>query len=355
MGPSSGVGRIGFVVGLVLGGCADLIGANFDVEPLPATGAAGGSGGSGGEAGSPAGAGGSGGAEGPETLWEGDYPWDIVASGTYVTWSSAGGAGPGGIYRRPKAGGPVERYQLSLPGTDRLIEDGGELYFTVSGPANKFAVGRCFDATVSCEVLVEPDQQPKGLAGEPGYIYYTYGSSTVKRREKSAPFAEVSYTVPVGTSQLLVHGNRLWGTAFKSNQVWWASLPLSDPWVFQVDSAEMTSPNGLAPYNEVVAAGGLSVRGQIAHFGNPTSATLLATDQNQVADLTSRGQFLYWATFGDGKLSRISSMGGGTVQLLLEGEPSANGVAVDETHLYFTRYLPGDSGGAVRRVPLSNF
>jgi hypothetical protein len=48
-------------------------------------------------------------------------------------------------------------------------------------------------------------------------------------------------------------------------------------------------------------------------------------------------------------------MGGGTVQRLLEGEPSANGVAVDDTHLYFTRYLPGDSGGAVRRVPLSNF
>lgn len=327
---------------LFCAGCADLIGANFDVEPLPSTGGAG------------AGGDGAGGAVEIETIWEGDYPWDVVVSGAFVTWSSSGGPGPGGILRWPKSGGAVQVYTPSYRGANRIVDDGTELFFTGSGPdPADFVVGRCNNVTLSCETLAQPSGSPIGITLDAKNVYFTEAPSTLQVVTKESGDPVATYSVPVDTSQILLHGQHLWGTSIAGDQVWWVMLPLPPSGeALPLVSAAMPAANGLCPYDSnVVVAGGFTLDAKVSHFGNFSSATDLAINQAQVADLTSDSLHIYWATFGDGRVSRVAKVGG-TPKVLVSGEDSANGVAVDESYLYFTRFAPQAAGGAVRRVSL---
>jgi hypothetical protein len=341
------------------GGCAQILGTDFDVVPLEGgsgggVAPTGGGGQGGGQTSASTGAGGAGGAGGqgtPETLWDGDWPFDIVVDDGFVYWSTPGGPQtPSGIYRVSKAGGSEETFTPAVAGANRLLLHEGDLYFTagVDGMSATWQVGKCSLTTLECEVLTQASEKPIGLAAEGDDVYYTSGSTGVWRVKRDGTAEQPIVSAPA--SLLLVAHGHLWGTALEDGKAWRVALPISSATI-PSDQVDIPTANGLAELGSTVAVGQAMLNGGIYQLANFASPLLVAEGQDVVADMTSRGSYLYWANFGGGQIMRVPTVGG-TPTILTAGEVSPNGLTVDDGFVYFTCHEPRSGGGAVRRVPL---
>ncbi len=337
------------------GGCAQILGTDFDVVPLEGGGGGGvvpmGGGGQGGGSTSTGGAGGSGGLGSPETIWEGDWPYDVVVDDGFVYWSSPRGEAPG-IYRVDKSGGSGEPFTPELPGANRLLLHEGALYFTagMEGTSATWRVGKCSLSSLECEDLAYPQGKPIGLAADGDDIYFTSGPTSVGRVNRNGGTAQPILTVPSVASFLLVAHGYLWGTALDNGKVWRIPLPIAAATV-PPEEVDVQLANGLSEYGSTVAVGQLMPNGSIYHFGSFDTPLSVAEGQSTVADMTSRGGYLYWANFSGGEVMRVA-LAGGTPVVLASAEVSPNGVAADDSFVYFTSHAEKVAGGAVRRAPL---
>lgn len=378
------------VVTAALAGCEAVIGADFDVEPLPgATGgaatsssssttssAASSGGGEGGSGGGSAGGGGAGAGECPrdaDVIVDLDrFPWGITVDATHVYWSSPthDPSDPAGAIRRaPKNGGVVETLADEEAEPNRVIVAGDHVYWTSTGhPAGEGAL-RFARRTPEGEPL-EPSHDgatgldtPIGLATHAGQVYFVNREPATGQDEPS-PSMRVE-RVPIGEleTQRVVHGHVPRAPvllAADANGVFGASTgPDASIWRLdhEIDEGPLeavvlreaeASPDAALALGEGFVVVTSQTTGRVDRYNAFGDVLPLATGMSQPADVRYAAGWFYFAEYAGGRIRRVRA-DGGQVECVVEGQPNVNGLAVDGERLYFTLH---EREGSVRSVAL---
>ncbi len=345
------------------GACAQLIGADFDVQ---GTGGAGGEGGKSTSTSATAtstgagsgGAGGGGNGGGPATC-DGlpcpqviadhlDLPWGIAVRGGFVYWAVAGEElGAGKVMRASVAGGAPQTLAVGLRSPDQLFVDDQHVYWT-SNVADGAVERILVDGSGAVEVIVAHQAFPVGIVGDAENIYFTTADGYVKSHPLAAgaPDAPVVLSGSHASPSVLALGAGSLFFAEFGDEGGVFRLPLGGGDEITLATLQ-NHPNGVVVSGQVYftttnAQG--DVR-QIGVDGGPLS--VFATGQNQPAGITADATHVYWANYGDGTIRRLKKVGG-TPETLATGQKSPNGIAVDETAIYWTNF---EIDSAVMKLP----
>lgn len=399
--------RVVVVAGLLLAavaGCEALIGADFDVEAAPVGEGGGGnvaSTGSTAEVHSSSSAGGDGGAGATtstssstatasssssttggagggcpttaDVIADGlRFPWGIAVDATHVYWSSPDPDSPGNgaIVRAPKGGGATEIVASSQTKPNRLLIVGPYLFWTATGTqglsdgavrwierarpgvVHTVAAGLRNPIPLVSDgtVLWFPNQVDDDVDGD---ILMELRVAVVGQ-EGSSRWA----MVPRFPTALTFAGATVYGGSLRS-----PLTPGDDTvgslWKVGVNSAPVSVAevfvDGAPPPDAAMTAGGgrLAVtsqfRGRVDVYGTNGEPGPGTDGWDQPADVVYAGGWFYVAEYAGATISRVRGDGGG-VECVVTGVDDVNGLAVDETTLYFTQY--DAPSGAVRSIPL---
>ncbi len=337
--------------GALVAGCAQIVGANFDVASESATG---GHGGTASTTTSTSGLGGGGSDTGPIVLAMEVNPFDIEVSGDHVYWTAAGASpGTGAVRRIAKDGsGAVEDLAINLTAPNRLLVSNGYVYFSENDATN----GAVMRVSTTLPFKVEPVAlnypNPVGLAIDGDTLYFTtfvpgaIQNTSLVYRVKITPaigLPEAFVQVLGGPAFLAVQGSFLWGTSPPSGLLW--QVPLNAP---PIANAQAVFP--IADVNALFAVPNGVICGQSKSNGSvffvPGVGQIeVATTQNTVAEVAGDSAFVYWAEFGGGHIWR-GGYAGGTPKLVTDA-PNANGLTLDDDSIYFTEYA---NDGAILKI-----
>ena len=95
-----------------------------------------------------------------------------------------------------------------------------------------------------------------------------------------------------------------------------------------------------------------SVYALVKNVANDTAPAVLAKNQSGPLGVAVDGQtsFVYFTTYGDGKLMRARKSGLGSPEVVLTGLDHPAFMASDANFLYFTTFGSGPSDGTLLRV-----
>ena len=345
---------------LMLAGCAQIVGANFDVELAK------GNGGSGGHA-----AGGAGGATPKTILATDDFPFDIEVDDTFVYWTAWGatpGHNVGGAVRRTRkdGSGPVETIAPGLADPNRLTLDDTFVYWTNTGTAEvKGSVMRAPKAGGNAEVLASDIVFPIGIVVDrsAGFVYFTTHEQTIPTQDivyridvgskppgSKTPFAYV----PQGAAILALQSTALWGTSDSSGIVWNVpkqdalSVPVVNP--LPLTGIAIPSVNAIAAVEGRLVVNSLGATdGYVWSIKPPGGATKVSPCTVGCADVALDASHAYWADGFTGEVSRAPPDGGPAERIAKV--PSVNGVTVDADFVYYAQYTLGGVVGRAPKIP----
>lgn len=234
--------------------------------------------------------------EGPVTLASGlIWPFGLVVDQTHVYFTLYDGAGA--VMKVPKTGGEAATLMNGLDYPDQMALDDTHLYFTVAGSGQVIKMSKDGGDVTT---LASGQGGPSGIAADATHVYWAnYLSGSLASAPKSG-----------GSTITLVSGEQSpYRVAAGTMDLFWSGFPPG------LRAAPKT--------------GGSAV--QIA-AGSP---------RTMVVD----GGIVYWTDTGDATVKRANENGSDPqVVAVLEGGAFPDGIAVDETHLYFT------VGAAVMKV-----
>ena len=350
--------------------CAELIGADFNVELAPDAGAP--------DAAKPepdadADADVAVDASGVQSVAEDiGFPWDIVVDSEWIYWTSGGVAGcydgAGKVQKRKKSGGEVVDVAVGQNCPNRLALDASYVYWTTtpSGtPDGGTAPGQVLRAPtgvatgpVTPEILATDQVFPIGLDVHDSFVYWATRNGEIKRRWLGADAGdEVLYSsldagpgYPEMTHPSLLQTDDAYVYVTDTSEdggIWKiAERPDSGIGPAILSDGER-SPNGIAVgltdvyFATLEADGGIR---SVLKTGGGSAA--LATGERFPADMVLRDGYLYWAASGEGAVKRLLlPYGAPEIVAAAQGEP--NGVAVDESYVYWTVDI---EHGAVRKI-----
>jgi hypothetical protein len=314
-------------------GCAEVIGADFDVVPLPAT-------------------------SGVEVLVPHHYPFDVGVDATHVYWTAASeDIAARGIWRVPKGGGEVEQiaggtFPNRLVVTDTLVywsDSGDEM---IAGSIWRWAKS----AAAPPEPVAEGIRGALGVAVLDHWLWFSSNEPSMTGEGQLIyrvdldvmPFAPEPYAVLPGVLTFVaVHGPALW--ALSTDAVFVMSASENDSLPLAPEPIALEAPNGLALVDH-----NLAFVGQIRGAGSGVHAvrsdgtsTLRAPDQGDVGAIAIDGiEQVYWAAFSAGQLAR-TRVDVGPVEAIAPDQPFINGVAIDDERVFFTRFTAIERGGAI--------
>lgn len=360
-----------------IAGCAELVGASFDVVPDDGTSSSSSS--------STGGGGGAGGGLGPgvELLVAIDYASDIAVEQEqvyYTVWREMPGEG-GGVYRVP-ADGSAEPVRLSDDAifANRVLLHGSHVYWTETGSGpGAGRVQRVPKLGGDVETLAEVDY-PLGLTVHGDALYF---SSRENDANESVPVLDpiepVAITdlfrvdldplgeprlharVPRGVGLLSADDTWIWGADLYDDV---AVRVRAEPWDDGGGSVEpgewyrisfpsqvyaVPGANGIDSTPGLTIVGSYRPEGGLYRVGHQAEAQLTIGGQAGVADVVLSGGRVYWANFDSDEIRSAVPVGGSEI-VHARGQFGANGVAVDDGWIYFTCYAERALGGGVRRV-----
>jgi hypothetical protein len=328
-------------------GCADVIGADFDVSLAPDAGAA--------------------------QWFANDQPfaWAVAVDEQSVYWSTAGNSTctQGKILKRDKAGGPIVALAPAAGCPTRIALDVGHVYWTDSREGGGiYRIAKDAPEGTPPELLAGNQNAAVGIAVDATYVYWAAaprvwrlrldaegGSATPEALDRDGdqvicgppPAAEDASIAQAG----FVRVDDEWAFTTEpttNGRVWKLSLEhLFNPCVLARD---MATPLGLAVAGDWVffttfdaEDGGIW---QVSRNG--VGAHELVPHQRGPADLTTDDLYYYWTSVTDGTIRRGWINPPPRVEVLAEGETNVNSLAVDATHVYWTIYA---TDGGVRFAP----
>jgi hypothetical protein len=346
-------------VAIALSGCAQIVGAHFDVEPA---------GKGGGGAGAAGGAGGGGGAGGsvPKTeLARDELPFDVAVDDTYVYWTASGPTqgmnSNGRVSRTRKDGtGPVEPIAQNQADPNRILLSSTHVYWTNTGTTVPGSVQRAAKGGGLVEVLAAPLGVPIGLDLDESrsFLYVASHDDAPSPPEQviyridvsKSPAVKVPFAyVPSGASFVKLVGSDVWGTSVDAGQIW--SVPKADGMTMPTP-VKPTSPIPFASANALATAGGrlvvapLGGNGDVLAITPPATTTPIGNCSGGCADVAIDAVWGYWSDTVKGTISR-APLAGGPVEVVATDLPLVNGIAVDAEWIYFAQ---GTSNGVVGRV-----
>jgi hypothetical protein len=345
-------------------GCADIIGAEFDVDPL----------GAGGNSTTSSGTGGSGPSAcppGATDLVIADKPYGIAAgrSGDAAGWvyfTELASTGPRVRRIRSDGSAPPELVAEGLERPSRIVVNESYAYFPDAGTdgGQNGRILRASIATNEVVTLVEDLRSPHGIAVDSENVYFTTGaeqdqdSFVYSHPAAGAPGAIVPFALaPKGTIFLAIAGdggsNKVFGTTeVAPPRVWFKGIDdgLPPDQIVDLDTTAMEfRPSTVrARQNGVVV---VSFRdGKAMTFDlNLEHSGPLGDGMGQLGDLAVEGEVAYWADFSEGLLWKNGAYGGTKIPLF--SLPNANGVASDGQALYVAQH---QDSGAICRTPLGS-
>ncbi len=335
--------RVGLALSIVapLAGCAELIGAEFDVDPLPGGGGAGGSS----NTVCP---------DGSLELARGlSSPWGIAIGNETVVWTEAGS---GKVQRTKRDGSePTVLVHDLMESPNRIVADSSHAYWTETGTAETGS-GRVWRAPLAggpAEVLADGLDAPFGIVVDFGVVYYTTrlggedGFHDVYRIDtNTAPMTPILTVQAPPNPLFLARGpGVLYGTSEAVPSYVWSHADGDPP--EQVTALQVTfEPAVIQRYDDRLLVGSLTDSRLMILDTALTQASLMVDAVPQMADVLVRGGFVYYASFGGGYVDRLTLPVGGTPERFVAGARSPNGLAADELGVYFTLHF---EGGAVCR------
>jgi hypothetical protein len=231
-------------------------------------------------------------------------PNRIVVTDDYVFWTST--IADGGVQRLRSTGGPAELYVAEAGGALGLAVDAVNVYWTAEGVVKGSPLGQ---ASGSATVLTQPRVAPGLMAGDGQYLYFgefTTGGSIFKL-DPMVPMGEVALATGLDT------------------------------------------PNGLAIAGAYLAFATFTVNGTIQQVNRTSGgANVLKSGQDMPTTVAFSAPFVYWPAFGGGTINKVLLGTSGSIVTLAEKQRSPNGIAVDDTHVYWTNYDP--DGTVVRML-----
>lgn len=316
-------------------GCAQIIGADFDVHAAV-------------DAGPSCDA-----ARCVEVLKDGlAYPWDIVTYDGHVYWTVEGATpNTGMVMGMPTTGGPVVTLATGENSPNRLLVTQDTVYWTsfVSGGGVR-SVPR---AGGTAQTFVTEAMGALGIAADATNLYWTAGGVVKQRALVDGPGAGTAISRVYTTPGLLVgDGTYLYfGDVVASGGVY--RLDPTQPMTETALATGQDNPNGVALTPSTVTPSYLL----FATFASPGAvyrsdkvaggAALIEGSLKSPATLAVSGNDVYWTEFGGGNVARINWGTPGTVTTLASMQTSPNGIALDDTYVYWTSY---DTQGAVLRT-----
>lgn len=346
---------------LLVAGCADLIGAEFDVVPADPAGT-GGTGGAGGTdnptTSSPAGGSGGAGAAGAcgercsilatQELW----PAAIDADDEYVYWTSLD-LEQGAIRRaRIDGSGMVETLAANLPKPNRVVVSETHVYWTNTGTERQpGSLMRVSKNGGEPETLVSgvPFAQALALDDDARGVddVYFAGSETLHRW--SEPTGHVELLGPTtlhAISLMSLSSQYVFGTSVLETGGVWRINRTNLPEEINLLQQPLAFANGIAATEVGVFVATFQEDGAVWSVGEDLNVApkLQKAGLSSPAVLVYDDEYLYWTLFGDGRLMRMTAAGG-TATALLEGQTNINGLVVRGKKAFFTLF---DVSGEIR-------
>ncbi|MFO0755075.1 MAG: hypothetical protein U0359_01180 [Byssovorax sp.] len=320
-------------------GCADLIGADFDVHPADAGAGAGGGGGGGGSCAD---------AHCVEVFAEHQaYPWDVLVRDGAVYWTVAGTTpSNGAVMKKSAAGGDPITLAGGLNAPNRVAVGAGYVWWTsyvAGGGVLRVAAGGG-----EPEVFITEPGGALGLLIEGDEVYYTAGGRVRRRAVAAGPGEGEVISGEHNAPSLLVSDGRYlyFGEFFDPGQVIRLDPATKEEMVLATGQA---NPDGMALASEKYlvfanAADDGSINLVDVNKGEPG---VIKAHQSMPTTVAIGGDFVYWPSFGAGTVSRVLWGTSGTITTIAAGQASPNGLTLDETHVYWTNF---DPDGAVMRA-----
>ncbi|NUP12849.1 MAG: hypothetical protein HOW73_42970 [Polyangiaceae bacterium] len=339
------------VVGITIHtGCADIIGAEFDVDPIAEDGGAPSSGGGGGTGGTTDGGGGQSSGYCPDGAVEvaagAPYPYGIAVGDDYVIWTESDR-----VSRALKDGSSEpEVVQDGLVRPSRITVEGNHAYFADPGDADDGTVWSVDLDTGEPHLLASGLRGPQGITVRDGIVYFT----TVGAKGSGSPIMQIDSTLPGSNPAQFLVAPAGAGFLEAGEDALYGSSSLGGPFfVWKKDYQDMGNeqPTIAVPVEVGVSVvrltGSLPIyaaypSGPIARYQEDLSQPLpLVLETSQMADITVAGDWVYFAEFGTGTIGRVL-VAGGTPKTVAT-MTNVNGMASDGEAIYFTQFQPGGS------------
>jgi hypothetical protein len=370
--------------------CASLIGADFDVQPEPASSAttsttiaSGGAGGTASHGGGSSSAGGHGGhasggapatdagpppdagacdggpCGGVETLVAHlARPWSVVVADGYAYYTVSGDpsaqVADGRVERVPTKGGKPAVLAQGVRHPNQVVVSGGYAYFTTNTPlvedAGLFRVK--VDGSATVEPLATGHPYAVGLTVDATGAYFI----------ADAKLWKVDLAAVGAGAVLLADGSGSGLVSQTPTEIVWASYGAGGS-VRKVLKAGGTITNLVDPIDNadgVVASAGfvyftsMTMTGRVGRVDlmAPGQPVWLASGLAQPSALVVDGAYAYWTDFGGGTIERVLTSGAAPPETLVAGEDHPDGVALDGDALYWVDFAPD---GALKRLPRAAF
>jgi hypothetical protein len=348
------------VASVACAGCAEIIGADFDVEPLPPAAGVGGAGGGGGGGGGAGEAGGAGPCpEGATVIASAaPHPFGIAVGTEYVIWTE-----DGRVRRARKDGtGEPELVQGDLAGPNRIEVEDDVAYFTVLGSGAGTPDGALWHVDLHSGVADEIAggiTTGIGIAVRDGIVYLATGASVdggnpilVFDTNEVGAVPTTFVSAPNGAGFLAAGEDALYGSSSIAGAPYhvWKKAYGEPPGTAPTQAVEVA-----APVSVVRIASGLPLYsaydlGPIDRYAADLTVAPfeLVPPTNQLADMVVAGEWLYYADFAAGELRRVG-LGGGTRELVATLS-NVNGLASDGEFVYAAQNQPE---GAVCRFEVA--
>jgi len=291
-------------------------------------------------------------------------PIVVAVDATSVYWLNYGpmGMASGAVMRVDKAGSAPTAFASGLMNPRALLLDGDEVYWATSDGS----IQRAPKAGGPPTTLAQNQSAPVALAIAKGVLYWantgtapSFTDGAILALDLQSPGATpVSLgVIPGGLAALVVAGGSLYATVFGSGQnpdgsLWRVGLS-PQAGTPQLVSGALSSPSAL-----VGTPDGLWLSAQMAILSTPTGGT--TPPRSLVAELTAQplllaldGDRLWWTTLSanDGRIAS-AGLDGSSPNTRAHGLAAPRGIAVDESHVYWTQVSKGvPASGTVLSMP----